>query len=58
MASHALANTQERLTLETDLRRAVERGEWVLHYQLMVDLSTGVTTGLEAWGAGSIPRAA
>ncbi|MEO8192417.1 MAG: EAL domain-containing protein [Gemmatimonadales bacterium] len=38
----------ERLQLETDLRRAVELGEFVLHYQPLVSLRTGRITGLEA----------
>jgi len=37
-----------RLTLETDLRRAVERGEFSLYYQPVIALETGVITGFEA----------
>lgn len=37
-----------RLQLETDLRRAVELGEFRLHYQPLVSLKTGRITGLEA----------
>ncbi|MBI4990316.1 MAG: EAL domain-containing protein [Rhodocyclales bacterium] len=37
-----------RFALEADLRRAVERGELLLHYQPKVNLATGEPTGAEA----------
>lgn len=36
------------LQLETDLRRAIERGDFCLHYQPLVSLNTGRITGFEA----------
>lgn len=38
----------ERLTLETQLRHAVEREEFVLHYQPLVSVATGQVVGAEA----------
>ena len=43
---HASAVAQ--LRLETDLRRAIEREEFLLRYQPIVELRTGMTTGFEA----------
>jgi diguanylate cyclase (GGDEF)-like protein len=37
-----------RLTLDRDLRMAIERGELVLYYQPQVDLATGAIHGAEA----------
>jgi len=42
------APAQERMDLELDLRNAVSRGEFVLHYQPVVDLPTGRITEVEA----------
>lgn len=44
MNSHAL----ERHSLESDLRHALQRREFVLHYQPKVNLRTGAITGVEA----------
>jgi diguanylate cyclase (GGDEF)-like protein len=42
------ANTLERLTLESSLRHALERGEFQLHYQAKRDMGSGQITGMEA----------
>ncbi len=42
------ATAVRRLTLETHLRKAIERGELYLHYQPVLDLASGLFSGLEA----------
>ena len=47
------ARAQERLDLETDLRRGLEQGEFTLHYQPVFRLRSGSIIGCEAllrWG--------
>ena len=40
--------TRRRLSLESDLRRALDREEFILHYQPIVAVTSGAITGFEA----------
>jgi len=40
--------TMRKLSLESDMRRALEREEFVVHYQPIVEVASGVITGFEA----------
>ena len=42
------ARVSERLSMETSLRRAIERGEFRVHYQPIIDLADGKVAGFEA----------
>ena len=42
------ADAHKKLLLEHNLRKALDREEFTLHYQPLVDLATGMTTGMEA----------
>src|SRR6185503_386161 len=42
------APAQERMDLELDLRNAVARGEFILHYQPILELPTGRIVEMEA----------
>jgi len=42
------ANAVKRLRLETDLRKALDHGEFLVYYQPIVSLQTGKITGFEA----------
>jgi diguanylate cyclase (GGDEF)-like protein/PAS domain S-box-containing protein len=39
---------QRRLALATDVRQACARGEFILHYQPLVSMETGIVTAVEA----------
>jgi diguanylate cyclase (GGDEF)-like protein len=47
--AHAMhENAAQRLQTETQLRLALERGEFLLHYQPKLDLAAGTVSGFEA----------
>ncbi|VIO68355.1 putative signaling protein [Bradyrhizobium ivorense] len=47
-SSEIKAQSIERLTMESALRRALERDQFSLHYQPKVDMATGQISGVEA----------
>ena len=47
-AARIQREASSRLTFTTGLRRAIDRGELLLHFQPLVDLSTGRIDGMEA----------
>ena len=46
--SHLNDTAVDRMTLEKSLRRAVDLKEFVIHYELQIDLKSGRISGLEA----------
>lgn len=50
------AESRELLTLETELRRAVDRGEFTLHYQPQMDVRSGLPIAFEALIRWQHPR--
>ena len=52
------ARAVERQSIESDLRYALERGEFLLHYQAKVDLLSGAIVGVRGAPAMEITRSA
>jgi diguanylate cyclase (GGDEF)-like protein/PAS domain S-box-containing protein len=46
----------ERMEVENELRRAVEREEFIVHYQPIIDLNTGTIRGVEALARWNHPE--
>ncbi|HEY3268503.1 MAG TPA: PAS domain S-box protein, partial [Armatimonadota bacterium] len=47
---------QERMEMETDLRRAIERGEFRIYYQPIINMETSAVTGVEALARWDHPK--
>ena len=48
VSSRGVADPKSKLSYVTRLRKAVDRSQWVLHYQPVVELATGTMVGVEA----------
>lgn len=46
--SDLTASAHQRLEMENDMRRGLDRGEFILHYQPKLDLRSGLLNGAEA----------
>ncbi len=49
------SNAVKRVSIETSLRRALQKQEFVVHYQPLVDMLTGQITGAEALVRWEVP---
>lgn len=47
-SEHSNRQAQERLEIENDMRRGIELGEFIPHYQPQIDAASGEITGFEA----------
>jgi diguanylate cyclase (GGDEF)-like protein len=52
----SIASAQHRFSIETDLRRAIQRDELQLHYQPLMDLESGAISGFEALARWNHPE--
>src|SRR4030095_724021 len=55
-SAQANVHSIERFTLESSLRRALERNEFLLHYQPKLNIRSGCITGVEARVRGHHPE--
>ena len=51
------ARAMKLLQTENDLRRAIDRQEFELHYQPICHMGTGASAGLRRWCGGTIRSA-